>query len=59
LLHQGRRNAVAADLVVHPQTVRYRLNQLRERYGSRLDDPAEVLELTVALALPGEVVRGG
>jgi hypothetical protein len=58
LLHQGRRNAVAADLVVHPQTVRYRLNQLRERYGDRLEDPAEVLELTVALALPGEVVSG-
>jgi hypothetical protein len=59
LLHQGRRNAVAADLVVHPQTVRYRMTQLRERYGDRLTDPAEVLELTVALALPVEVVRGG
>jgi hypothetical protein len=57
VLHQGRRNAVAADLVVHPQTVRYRLTQLRERYGDRLEDPAEILELTVALALPAEVVR--
>jgi DNA-binding PucR family transcriptional regulator len=39
LLHQGRRGAVAEDLVVHPQTVRYRMTQLRERYGDRLDDP--------------------
>ena len=51
LLHQGRRTAVAADLVVHPQTVRYRMTQLRERYGERLEDPEVVLQLTVALAL--------
>ena len=52
LLHQGRREEVAADLVVHPQTVRYRMTQLRELYGERLTDPATVLELTVALAVP-------
>ncbi len=52
LLHQGRRDDVAADLVVHPQTVRYRMTQLRELYGDRLSDPQTVLELTVALALP-------
>jgi hypothetical protein len=52
LLHQGRREDVAADLVVHPQTVRYRMTQLRELYGDRLTDPATVLELTVALAVP-------
>ena len=52
LLHQGRREEVAADLVVHPQTVRYRMTQLRELYGDRLTDPTTVLELTVALALP-------
>ncbi len=40
LLHQGRRDAVAADLHVHAQTVRYRMGQLRELYGDRLDDPA-------------------
>ena len=51
LLHQGRREEVAADLVVHPQTVRYRMTQLRELYGDRLTDPATVLELTVALAV--------
>ena len=33
LLHQGRREDVAADLFVHPQTVRYRMGQLRELYG--------------------------
>ena len=36
LLHQGRREDVAADLVVHPQTVRYRMTQLRELYGDGL-----------------------
>ncbi|MFV0459144.1 MAG: helix-turn-helix domain-containing protein [Actinomycetales bacterium] len=40
LLHQGRREPVAADLFVHPQTVRYRMTQLRELLGERLDDPA-------------------
>jgi hypothetical protein len=50
LLHHGRREEVAADLFVHPQTVRYRMGQLRELYGDRLDDPSYVLALTVALA---------
>jgi PucR C-terminal helix-turn-helix domain len=58
LLHHGRRDRVAEELFVHPQTVRYRMTQLRELYGPRLEDPATVLELTVALALPdaGQVV---
>jgi hypothetical protein len=50
LLHQGRREEVAASLFVHPQTVRYRMTQLRELYGDRLDDPDTVLAATVALA---------
>ena len=50
LLHQGRRDDVAAALFVHPQTVRYRMGQLRELYGDRLDDPATVRDLTIALA---------
>jgi PucR-like helix-turn-helix protein len=49
LLHHGRRDAVATQLFVHPQTVRYRMGQLRELYGDRLDDPDFVLLLTVAL----------
>ncbi len=51
LLHQGRRDDVAGDLHVHAQTVRYRMGQLRELYGDRLDDPDVVLELVIALAV--------
>jgi len=57
LLHQGRREQVAADLVVHPQTVRYRMTQLRDLYGDRLTDPQAVLELTIALAVPPAEAR--
>lgn len=49
LLHLGRRSEVAAAMHVHPQTVRYRMNQVRELYGDRLDDPATVQALTIAL----------
>ena len=49
LLHQGRRDDVAAELHVHAQTVRYRMQQLRELYGDRLGDPGFVRELIVAL----------
>jgi hypothetical protein len=51
LLHHGRRERIAAELFVHPQTVRYRMGQLRELYGKRLDDPGQVLELTIALGI--------
>jgi len=50
LLHQGRRDAVAEDLHVHAQTVRYRMSQLRELFADRLDDPASVLDLLLALS---------
>ena len=50
LLHHGRGERVAAELFVHPQTVRYRVGQLREVYGDRLDDPSFVLDATLALA---------
>jgi hypothetical protein len=52
LLHQGRREEVAAELFVHPQTVRYRMARLRELYGDRLRDPDWLLSLTIALATP-------
>jgi len=52
LLHQGQRDAVAAELFVHAQTVRYRMTQLRELFGDRLNDPRAVLELIVALSTP-------
>jgi hypothetical protein len=54
LLHQGRRDAVAAELFVHPQTVRYRMTQLRELYGARLEEPATVLALVLALGVQTE-----
>jgi len=53
LLHHGRREQIAAELFVHPQTVRYRMGQLRELYGKQLEDPRTVLELTIALGLRG------
>jgi DNA-binding PucR family transcriptional regulator len=45
----GQVQAVAADLGVHPQTVRYRLRQLRELFGTRLEDPDARFELALAL----------
>jgi hypothetical protein len=52
LLFGGRREAVAAGLFVHPQTVRYRMGQLRELFGDDLDDPLQVLDLVIALGVP-------
>jgi hypothetical protein len=49
LLHHGRRERIAAELFIHPQTVRYRVAQLRELYGDQLEDPHTVLALTLAL----------
>jgi DNA-binding PucR family transcriptional regulator len=45
----GQVQAVAAALDVHPQTVRYRLKQLRELFGERLEDPEARFELALAL----------
>jgi hypothetical protein len=58
LLHLGRREAVAEALFVHPQTVRYRMGQLRELYGEKLDDPEFALLLTVALGVTTNRARG-
>lgn len=52
LLLQGRRELVADVLHVHPQTVRYRMNQVRDLYGERLNDPDEVLAILLALGRP-------
>ncbi len=49
LMNMGDRRAVAEDLHVHPQTVRYRLGQLRELFGTALDDPATRATLLLAL----------
>jgi PucR C-terminal helix-turn-helix domain/GGDEF-like domain len=45
----GQVQAVAAALDVHPQTVRYRIRQLRELFGERLEDPEGRFELALAL----------
>ena len=47
--HQGRVERVAEALEVHPQTVRYRLRQLREALGESLDDAEGRLALAIAL----------
>ena len=49
--HQGRREDMAAELFVHPQTVRYRMGQLRELYADRLTDPDWVVRLTLAVGV--------
>jgi hypothetical protein len=47
--HPGQVTRVAGDLHVHPQTVRYRVAQLRELFGERLEDPDARFELALAL----------
>jgi PucR C-terminal helix-turn-helix domain len=49
--HQGRVEATAAALSVHPQTVRYRLAQLREIFGATLDEADGRFRLALALRL--------
>jgi PucR C-terminal helix-turn-helix domain len=53
LRHFGDRQAIAADLHIHPQTVRYRMAQLHERFGTALSDPAIRAQLILALAWSG------
>jgi hypothetical protein len=50
---QGRVDETARALGIHPQTVRYRLNQLRESFGAALDDPQARFELSLALRVRG------
>jgi PucR C-terminal helix-turn-helix domain len=50
--HQGEVGRAAAELHVHPQTVRYRLGRLRELFGETLSDPAGRFELSLALRSP-------
>jgi hypothetical protein len=45
----GQVQAVGEALGVHPQTVRYRVKQLRELFGEALDDPEARFELALAL----------
>ncbi|WP_265442985.1 helix-turn-helix domain-containing protein [Flexivirga meconopsidis] len=49
LRHRGERARIAEDLHVHPQTVGYRLAQLRDVFGDELDDPDRRFELELVL----------
>jgi hypothetical protein len=49
LAHQRHTPAVADELHVHPQTVRYRIAKLRELLGEALDTPEGRFELELAL----------
>ncbi|GAA1119445.1 helix-turn-helix domain-containing protein [Citricoccus alkalitolerans] len=49
LVHWGQRNPVAHELGIHPQTVGYRVAQLRELFGGELDRPAVRFELELVL----------
>ncbi|WP_405613017.1 PucR family transcriptional regulator [Streptomyces sp. NBC_00076] len=46
---RGGAPEVAARLGVHPQTVRYRLRQIRELWGPEIDDPDRRFELELVL----------
>ncbi|MGP4004028.1 PucR family transcriptional regulator [Streptomyces sp. 8N706] len=46
---RGGAPEVAARLGVHPQTVRYRLRQIRELWGDDVDDPDRRFELELVL----------
>jgi hypothetical protein len=46
---RGTHNEIAARLDVHPQTVRYRINQLQQLFGDKLTDPDSRLTLELAL----------
>jgi hypothetical protein len=49
LWHWGSRPEAAAELFVHPQTVSYRIAQLRELLDADLDDPQVRFELLLAV----------
>ncbi|HET8977337.1 MAG TPA: helix-turn-helix domain-containing protein [Solirubrobacteraceae bacterium] len=57
LSHQSHTPQVAAELHVHPQTVRYRLAKLRELLGDRLDSTAGRFELELALRIAAALAR--
>ena len=49
LRHWGQRSLIAEELSIHPQTVGYRVTQLRELFGDGLDDPQVRFELELVL----------
>jgi PucR C-terminal helix-turn-helix domain len=59
LVQMGNQQAMARELHVHPQTVRYRLARLRELFGDHLQDPASRAVLLLALAWGPPAIRAG
>lgn len=57
LRNMGDRQAVAQELHIHRQTVRYRLARLRELYGDTLDDPDTRARMMLALAWEPEAAH--
>ncbi len=53
LRHRGSQRAVAEELSIHPQTVRYRMTRLRDLIGDALDDPDQRFALEMALRSGG------
>jgi hypothetical protein len=49
LRHQGQRAPMAEELFVHPQTVGYRVAQLKQLFGEALEDPEVRFELELVL----------
>lgn len=52
LAFQGDRQLIAGYLHIHPQTVSYRHQRLRELFGRALDDPHERLAMQLVLGVP-------
>lgn len=49
LRHWGQRAPIAEELRIHPQTVGYRVAQLRQLFGAELDDPQARFEMELVL----------
>ena len=49
LRHWGQRAPIAQELRIHPQTVGYRVAQLRQLFGAQLDDPQVRFEMELVL----------
>jgi hypothetical protein len=56
IAHPGRPTEIGGEIHIHPQTVRYRLRQLREVLGD-IDDPER--RFSLALALRGDRAASG
>ncbi len=58
LQNGGNSEKIAVDLSVHPQTVRYRVRQLKQAFGERLDDPEARFAMQTALRVSALRSRG-